>query len=98
MMDYVMCELCHTFHVGTMYYVSLCATNYVTYELWLWFFPMAACFYVYDFFLFYVMHALWLWLFSFLCHVFHLETKNGVCCFYLLYGIFHFMSMFFISF
>jgi hypothetical protein len=47
------------------------------------------------FFLFYVMYELWLWLFSFLCHVFYLETKNGLCCFHLLYGMFHFMSMFF---
>jgi hypothetical protein len=50
--DNVLCflvcyELCHAFHVGTMYYVSLCATNYVTYELWLWFFPMA-CMYLYP--------------------------------------------------
>jgi hypothetical protein len=44
MMDYVMCKLCHAFHVGTMYYVSLCASNYVTYELWLLFFPMAGMF------------------------------------------------------
>jgi hypothetical protein len=28
-MDCVMCELCHAFHVGTMYYVSLCAMNYM---------------------------------------------------------------------
>jgi hypothetical protein len=39
-----MCKLCHAFHVGTMYYVSLCASNYVTYELWLLFFPMAGMF------------------------------------------------------
>jgi hypothetical protein len=40
-MGYVMFELCQPFHIGTMYYVSLCTMYYVMYELCLWFFPMA---------------------------------------------------------
>jgi hypothetical protein len=64
MMDYVMCELCHAFHVGTMYYISLCTTYYVMYELCLWLFPMSCisckdnvlCFFVY-----YIMYELYVY-------------------------------------
>jgi hypothetical protein len=34
-----------------------------------------------------------IWFFSFLCHVFHLERKNGLCSFYVLYGMLDFMAM-----
>jgi hypothetical protein len=54
--------------------------------------------YGYGCFLFCVMYELWLWLFSFLCHVFHLETKIGLYCFHLLYDMFHFISMFLLHF
>jgi hypothetical protein len=32
--------------------------------------------------------------FFFLCHIFHLERKNGLCSFYVLYDMLDFMSCF----
>jgi hypothetical protein len=51
------------------------------YELCLWFFCMAC-----------MILCIWFF-FSFLCHVFHLVRKNGLCSFYVLHGILDFMSM-----
>jgi hypothetical protein len=28
-MDYVMCQICHVFHLETIYYVKICTTYYV---------------------------------------------------------------------
>jgi hypothetical protein len=50
------------------------------YELCLWFFRMACM-------------ILCIWFFSFLCHVFHLERKNSLCSYYVLYGMLDFMYM-----
>jgi hypothetical protein len=50
------------------------------------------------FFLFYVMYELWLWLFSFLCHIFHLETKKVCVVFIFCMACFILCLCFFISF
>jgi hypothetical protein len=68
-MDYVMCQVCHVFHLETMYYVEICTTYYVRCQL---------CFHMlWRMILFALKNDFMFTGFSFIWHVFHLETKNG---------------------